>query len=146
MRTPRAGPRMRRTRSSIVLAFAGPPRQTAVPPDALKGLVPIQPTLVRLFESSDTLQVHAPLFWRGVDAASAIATIAVKQGDTTVRGTRVTVGGSPVNSRTVSRAQQAAVAGTLSLAGLAAGDYTLEIEARLTTGSVARRAVALAVR
>ena len=35
-----------------------------------------------------------------------------------------------MNSRTVSRAQQAAVSGSLSLQGLAPGQYTLEIDAR----------------
>jgi VWFA-related protein len=132
---------------AIAIGFAGPPRQTAVPPDALKGLVPIQPTLVRAFTRSDALRIHVPLFWRGVEGAPAIATIAIKRGDATVRGTHVTVAGASANSRTVSRAQQAAVDGSLSLGDLAAGDYTLEIEARLASGGpVARRAVSFAVR
>ena len=131
---------------SIVLGFAGPPRQAAVPPNALKGLVPIQPTLVRTFGPSDTLQIHAPLFWRGVDGGSALVTIAIKQGETTVRGTRGTVAGAPAASRTVSRAQQAAVTGALALKDLAPGPYELEIEAHLMTGSVARRAVAFEIK
>jgi VWFA-related protein len=130
---------------AIVLGFAGPPRQTAVPANALKGLVPIQPTLVRVFRPSDTLQIHAPLFWRGMDGASAIVSIAVKREDAVVRSTRVTVAGSAGGSRAVSRAQQAPVGGSLSLNGLAPGYYSLEIEARLMSGSVARRAVAFEV-
>ena len=130
---------------SIVLGFAGAPRQTAVPANALKGLVPIQPTLVRAFRPSDTLQIHAPLFWRGMDGATAIVTIAVTRENAAVRTTRATVAGSPGTSRAVSRAQQAPVTGSLSLGGLAPGYYSLEIEARLMTGSVTRRAVAFEV-
>ena len=131
---------------AIVLGFAGPPRQAAVPANAFKGLVPIQPTLVRAFVPMDTLQIHAPLFWRGADGSSAIVSIAVKAGDRTVRGTRATVTGSPAPGRTIARAQQAALTGALSLKDLPAGDYVLEIEARLMTGPVARRAIAFAVR
>jgi VWFA-related protein len=131
---------------AIVLGFAGAPRQTAVPANALKGLVPIQPTLVRAFRPSDTLQIHAPLFWRGMESSSAVVTIAVKRGETTVRGTRATVAGSAGASRAIARAQQAAVTGALSLKDLAPGYYALEIEARLMTGSVTRRAVAFEVK
>jgi len=131
---------------SVMLAFAGPPRQTAVPAGALKALVPIQPTLTRTFAASDALQIYAPLFWRG-EGGTAIVTIALKRGETTVRGTRVTVTGTSSNSGNVSRAQRAAVTGALSLADLPPGDdYTLEMEARLSTGSMARRAVAFAIR
>jgi VWFA-related protein len=131
---------------AVVLGFAGAPRQTAVPAGALKGLVPIQPTLVRAFASSDTLQIHAPLFWRGADGASAIVSIAIKHGDAAIRGTRGSVAGAPANSPRIARVHTAAVTGALSLKDLAAGEYTLEIEARLTTGSVARRSVAFEIR
>ena len=131
---------------AIVLGFAGSARQTAVPANALKGLVPIQPTLVRAFQPSDTLQVHAPLFWRAMEGSSAIVTIAVKDGDRAVRSLRGNVAGTAGTSRTITRTQQAAVTGALSLKDLAAGSYTLEIEARLMTGPVARRAVAFEVK
>jgi hypothetical protein len=131
---------------AVVLGFAGAPRQTAVPAGALKGLVPIQPTLVRAFASSDTLQIHAPLFWRGADGASAIVSIAIKHGDAAIRWTRGSVAGAPANSPRIARVQTAAVTGALSLKDLAAGEYTLEIEAHLTTGSVARRSVAFEIR
>jgi len=131
---------------AVVLGFAGSARQTAVPAGALKGLVLIQPTLVRTFAASDTLQIHAPLFWRGSDGASAIVALAIKRGDATVRGTRGNVAGTPANNRRISRGQTAAVTGAMSLKDLAAGQYALEIEARLTTGSVARRSVAFEIR
>ena len=121
-------------------------RQTAVPANALKGLVPIQPTLVRAFRPSDTLQIHAPLFWRGMDGATAIVTISVKREDAAVRTTRATVAGGPGTTRAIARAQQAAVTGSLALKDLPSGYYALEIEARLTSGSVARRTVAFEVR
>ena len=116
-----------------------------MPVGAQKGLLPIQPTLVRAFAPSDTLQIHAPLFWRGADGASAIVAIAIKSGEAAVRGTHGTVAGSPANSRRIARGQTTAVTGSLSLKDLAPGQYTLEIEARLTTGSIARRSVAFEI-
>jgi hypothetical protein len=56
------------------------------------------------------------------------------------------VAGAPANSPRIARVQTAAVTGALSLKDLAAGEYTLEIEAHLTTGSVARRSVAFEIR
>ena len=131
---------------SIVLGFAGPLRQSAVPANALKGLVPIQPTLMRTYAPSDTLLVHAPLFWRGRDGASAIVVIAIRRGDVTVRSFRTTVAGAAVDSASVSRAQQAPVTGTVGLQGLTPGDYTLDLEARLTSGPIARRTVSFSMR
>jgi hypothetical protein len=45
----------------------------------------------------------------------------------------------------ISRVQTAAVTGALSLKDLAPGEYTLDIEARLTTRSIARRSVAFEI-
>jgi VWFA-related protein len=130
---------------AVVLGFKGPPRQAAVPAGALKGLVPFQPTLVRAFTASDTLQIHAPLFWRGVEGTSAVVTIAVRDRGAVVRSSRVTVAGAPVNSRTISRAQQGAVTPAVGLQGLVPGDYTLDLEARLITGPIARRTVTFSI-
>jgi hypothetical protein len=129
---------------AIVLGFAGPPRQTAVPKNAFKDLVPFQPTVERAFSAADTLQIFAPLFWRGLDSATAVVGISVKRGDAVMKSTRTTVSGD--GAGTGSRAQQATVSGNLSLNGLPAGDYVLEIEGRLTSGSIARRSVAFVIR
>jgi hypothetical protein len=44
---------------AIVVGFAGAPRQAAVPPGALKNLVPVQPTMARTFAAADGLQLFA---------------------------------------------------------------------------------------
>jgi VWFA-related protein len=130
---------------AIVLGFAGPPRQAAVPPGAFKGLVPIQPSTSRAFVAADTLQLFAPCFWRTADA-TALVTIAIRRGDQIVLTARADLPGEALNSRTVSRGKQAALNATLPLKSLAPGAYVLEVTGRLTSGSIARRSVAFEIK
>ncbi len=131
---------------SIVLGFAGPPHQTAVPPGALKGFVPVQPTMARVFSAKDTLEIYAPMFWRATDEASAIVTVAVRSEGQIVRQNRVDVTSLPAMTTILSRGRRGAFEDTLPLAQLVPGAYTLELVGHLTTGSTARREVAFEVR
>jgi hypothetical protein len=131
---------------SIVLGFAGAPRQTAVPPGALEGFVPIQPTMARVFSAKDTLEIYAPMFWRATDEASAIVTVAVRSEGQIVRQNRVDVTSLPAMTTILTRGRRGAFEDTLPLAQLVPGAYTLELVGHLTTGSTARRDVAFEVR
>ena len=131
---------------AVVLGFAGPARQAAVPAGALKGLVPIQPTMARTFAAPDTLQIFAPLFWRTLSDTGAVVTIAVRRGDLVVMNTRADVPGEAANNRVGARGKQASLNATLPLKSLAPGAYELELVGRLTSGSTARRNVAFEIK
>lgn len=136
---------------AVLLGFAGPQRETAVPPGALKGLAPIQPTMDRVFSASDTLQVFAPLFWRDRGGApgtpqSAVVTVVVRTGTFVVRQSRADVQGELANSPTISRALIGQLNGTVPLRQMVPGPYVLELTARLPAGSVARKEIAFEIR
>lgn len=136
---------------SILLGYAGAPRQTAVPAGALKGLVPLQPTMARAFSAADTLQVFAPLFWRGVSVpgsagSSAVVTVVVRSEGQIVRQSRADVLGEPSTSPRISRALIGRLSGTVPLRQLVPGAYVLELTGRLPTGSIARRELAFEIR
>ncbi len=136
---------------AVLLGFAGTPRQTAVPPGALKGLAPIQPTMDRVFSASDTLQVFAPLFWRDRSSAtgtpqSAVVTVVVRTGTFVVRQSRAVVQGELTNNPTISRSWIGQLNGTVPLRQMVPGPYVLELTAHLPAGSVARKEIAFEIR
>jgi VWFA-related protein len=126
---------------AVVIGLAGPTRETAVPPGVLKDLVPFQPTTTRTFAPTDTLRVFVPLFWPSKDR-SATVRLAVRRGDAViVQRTDPVTGTADAGAH-----QQATFTSGLPLAGLAAGSYILEVEARLGNGQTAKREVAIDVR
>jgi len=135
---------------SILLGYAGPTRQTSVPPGALKGLAPIQPTMARVFSPSDTLQIFAPLFWRTTGGLavppSASVVVRVLSEGKMVRQSRVDVTAEPTNSPRISRSVRGELLGALSLRQLVPGGYVLELTGTLTNGSVARKELAFEIR
>jgi VWFA-related protein len=134
---------------SVLLGFAGSQRQTAVPPGALKDLVPFQPTLARTFAASDTLKIFAPFFW-GRAGGSALAVISVKSGDKVVMTQRADLSSdtapvgvgplTPLGVRSASPAQQnsTSFSAGLQLKTLAPGAYVLEVAGKLGAGQVKR--------
>ena len=125
--------------SSVVLGFAGPPREAAVPAGALKDLLPFQPTTTRAFRQTDTLRVFAPIFWGSPDA-SAEVTIGVR-GDGTLPASVTPVAGSPAGRR-----REARLDTTVPLQPLSPGHYVLEVTARLRSGQTARREIAFEIK
>jgi VWFA-related protein len=132
---------------AILLGFAGAPRETAVPAGALKGLVPIQPTMDRVFAPADTLQVFAPLFWRdrgSTQAQSAFVNVVIRNGSSIVRQSRADLQGEVASTAT--RTMGAQLNGAVPLRQLTPGQYVLEVTARLPAGNVARKEVAFEIR
>jgi len=122
-----------------VIGFEGPLRQAAVPPGALKDLVPFQPTTTRMFEASDTLRVFDRLFWASRDET---VTVTLSVAGTPVPSQTLTLEGS----RTANGRFDAALDTTLPLSDLPAGQYVLAIDAKLSNGQTARRTVAFEMR
>jgi VWFA-related protein len=125
----------------VFLGVVGAAGESAREPDNLKALVPFQPTTTRTFAATDTLQVFAPLFWTSKDAA-AHAVVSVRRGpdivahqDTDVQGVVIKGDHRTAPART-----------DLALSGLAAGEYTLNLEVRLPNGQSAARAVPFAIK
>jgi VWFA-related protein len=126
--------------TSVVLGFDGPPRQAAVPPGALKDLVPFQPTTTRVFARADTLRLFAPIFWDS-PASSLDVTIGVS-GDATIGPRHEEVAGRA----TTGRQHRGALETTVPLASFPPGQYVFEITARLDDAHVVRRDVAFEIR
>lgn len=136
---------------SVLIGFAGPARETAVPPGALKGLVPIQPTMARVFAPADTLQIFAPMFWRDRTATigssqSVVVSVNVKRGSSVVLQTRADVPAEWLTNPSTSRTLTAQLSGTVPLRQLAPGPYLLDLTARLRSGSVGHKEVAFEIR
>ncbi len=148
----------------IVLGYAGPPREEAKPKDALKDLVPFQPTTDRTFSSSDSLRIFAPVFWRSTGASRAVvsrtAPVAILGGATgpgtaTVtlsirQGARILVERRDqveADEPAANMAEQshASFAVTLPLKGVPPGNYILSISAS-ASGTPAKREVAFSVK
>lgn len=109
--------------------------------DAIATLVPFQPTTSRTFTPNDTLQFYAPMFWGSKDPSVEVTLAILRQG--TNIGSRhlaATTSDLPGNRH------QASVTTSVPLAGLVAGDYVLELAARLPNGGVARSEVPFEIR
>lgn len=151
----------------IVLGYAGGLREDAKPKDALKDIVPFQPTTDRTFMATDSLRIFAPVFWRGGGTATLRATgatrnvpVAIGGGDrsngaATVtlsirRGAKVLVERRDlvqpeIDPNNTSDQSRASFVASLPLKGVPPGDYVLTITAS-AKGSPAKREVAFAVR
>jgi hypothetical protein len=107
--------------------------------DAIKDLVPFQPTTSRVFAQTETLRVFARAFWGSKDSAVAVTL-------------RLTGPSSPapqtlnLNGLRAQGGKSEAVLDTpLALAGLAPGAYQLEVSAKVG-GQTAKRLVPFDVR
>ncbi len=125
--------------STVAIGFDGPPRQAAVPPGALKDLLPFQPTTTRAFAASDTLRVFAPIFW-GSPESSVDVTIAISGDATTAPRVETLHATADAGHR------HAALDTTIPLDGLLPGQYVLDLTARAGTGPPAHREVAFEIK
>jgi VWFA-related protein len=121
---------------SVVLGVVGASGQPTSEPENLKILLPFQPTTMRMFASTDTLEVFAPLFWASKDDA-ARAVVSIRSGADVVAHQEVDVPGA----MTKGDHRTGPARSDLSLSGVAAGQYVLSVEARLPNGQTATRTV-----
>lgn len=126
--------------SGVALGLASPPKEGALGRNALEGLLPFQPTTTRTFASTDGLRVFATAFWGGKDVA-ATATLTMT-GPTASAPIRLSLSSTPV----VNGHHQTTIEATLSLGGLSAGDYVLNVSVQLPGGQPAHRDVPLAIK
>ena len=122
--------------SGGALTIAGPVigtgNRSAVPAgrfDVIQDLVPFQPTAQRVFETADSLEVFARVFWTGP-----------MQPDV-----RISIRGQGI-SRDLPQPVGRSFRTTLPLAGLPSGKYALEIGAVLPGGKLATRSVGFEIR
>ena len=125
--------------ATIAIGFAGPPRLAALPPNALKDLLPFQPTTTRTFAATDVLRVYAPVIWKGSDAAADVV-VTLRRGDNNLTRYEKVAAQPLAGSR-----RQAILDTVVDLHGLQPGDYLMEIAARVPS-SENRRTVAFSVR
>jgi VWFA-related protein len=126
--------------SGIVIGLASA-REGAMRADAIRTLVPFQPTTTRTFRAADALRVFARAFWKSEEAAVE-ATLAVTGAGSGMTPRTITLPSS--SGRNGHR--EATLDTTVPLAGLARGSYALAITARLTNGQTAARTVPFVVR
>ena len=124
----------------VVLGLAGS-SEPVLGGGAIASLVPFQPTPSRTFTPNDTLQLYAPVFW-GSKNGSVDVTLAMLHEGRSIwsRHLTATTADLPANRH------QATVTTSIPLGGLAAGDYVLELTARLGTGRVTRGSVPIDIR
>ena len=101
-------------------------------------LLPFQPTTARTFSSADTLRVFGRAFWRARDAV--VVTLAVRNVPASLTQPALTT------TAGIQGGREATFEAKVPLAGLATGDYVLEISARLKTGNTVTREVPFVVR
>ena len=104
----------------------------AVGLDAIRPLVPFQPTTARVFARSDTLRVYARAYWRAGDTTADATVTITGAGSPTVR--HLTLPAEATQGR-----RKAILDVPLPLAGLAPGVYVLHVETRLAKGKPAIR-------
>ena len=126
---------------AVVIGLDGPPRQAAMPPGALKDVVPFQPTTDRTFAETDTLRVFVVLFWSSKET-SANVTLSVRRGDQVVAERQARATAAPgADSR-----HRAELTDVMPLRDLPAGRYVLSTTATLTGGRASTREIAFEVR
>ena len=118
----------------IAIGSIATEREHALGTDAIRALVPFQPTTIRTFAASDTLRLYGRLFWAAKDGAADV-TVSIKGAATPAPQTLHLTGSSA----------GAAIDATLPLAGLPSGQYML-ISARLPNGRTTARAIPIEIR
>ena len=121
--------------SSVVIGFAGPPREPALGVDLIKAILPFQPTTTRTFTSIDSVRIVARSFLAGNDGSVNI-TLRVRGLDTFAPQQTELAGTQRSGGR-----REALVDVTLPLRGMMPGAYALELAARLPNGQSAMREV-----
>jgi VWFA-related protein len=113
--------------------------EPSLPPGALAGVLPFQPTLARTFASRETLRVYAPISWRGsADTASVTLTM-------TGSGVRMSRTLTVRAAAAVGGVRQSAIDEALPLGPAAPGNYALVVTATIPGGKPVSRTVGITV-
>jgi VWFA-related protein len=124
----------------LVLGLEGS-SEPVVGASAITTLVPFQPTTSRTFTPNDTLQFFAPLFWGSKDSSVEVTLAILRQG-TSISSRHLA---ATISNLSGDR-HQASVTTSVPLTGLMAGDYVLELAARLPNGRMVRSEVPFEIR
>jgi VWFA-related protein len=128
---------------AVVIAFDGAPRISAIPPQLLGDLLPVQPTTAREFSPSDTLRIVVPLVAGGQPTAPlAKVDVSIRQGQRSYRTVPAEIAMLPA----VGTVQQAQASLAMPLAGLSPGTYELSVKAMDPAGATATRTVSFSIR
>jgi hypothetical protein len=109
----------------VVLGFADFLREAALRGEAIKPLVPFQPTTTRTFTATDSLRVFGRVFWGSKDAAADVTLTITGAAGRSPQTLSVT--GAPAAGNASRR--EGTLTTVVPLKGLAAGAYTLHLEA-----------------
>jgi VWFA-related protein len=127
--------------STVVLGVIDA-RGKAVPEqESLKPLMPFQPTTQRIFQSSETIEVFAPVFWSAKDPM-AHATVSVRRGTIVVLTRDVDLQGQSIKGDH----RTANVRADLALKDVPSGNYTLVVDVQLPNNQHVTRAIPLEVK
>jgi hypothetical protein len=126
----------------LTVGYADFGRQPALRGDVIKDIVPFQPTTTRTFKTTDTLRVFDRVFWGSKDAEAEV-TLTIT-GASTIAPQVLHVTGTPAAGNASHR--EGTLTALVPLKDLAAGSYTLHIEAKLANGQTARRDVPFEVK
>lgn len=124
--------------SSVVLGAASQ-AAAVTEANAIKDLLPFQPTTSRTFATTETLRVFARAFWGSKDAAASVTLKLL--GPTSQPPKTLTLTGT----RAENGKSEAVLDAIVPLAGLAPGTYQLEVSAKIG-GQIAKRVVPFDIR
>ena len=127
--------------SAVVLGFIDARGKATPEQESLKPLMPFQPTTQRTFQSSDTIEVFAPVFWSAKDPV-AHATVAIRSGTNAVLTRDLDLQGQPIKGDH----RTASVRTDLPLKDVPAGSYTLVVDVQLPNNQHVTRGIPLEVR
>lgn len=123
----------------VVIGLTGPPRESAMGDDLVRGLVPFQPTTTRQFSQRSTLRVFVPFFWRvKQDLVKVMLTL---RGDAFELKREESLTAVPGE-----KDRRVAALDTLIPLAKLTGPITLQIEGRLANGQTVQQTVGFNVR
>jgi hypothetical protein len=127
------------TLGGIAIGLDGPPREAVMQPDAFDGLIPFQPTTLRVFSATDVLRLFGHIYWK--DKAQPAAAM-------TLTGPNGTVSVTPqlIAQKAVGGQQDAVIAAMLPIRGMAPGKYRLAINVSLPGGKPVTRDILFEVK
>jgi hypothetical protein len=124
---------------AAVIGLTGPARESAFGEEFVRGLLPFQPTTIRLFSQRSTIRVFAPFFWKGKDEIVKV-TLTLRSPDFVLQREE------SLKSVTEDKGRQLTSLDTLIPMAKLLGPITLHIQGRLANGQTTEQTVGFDVR